>query len=193
MKRLIAATVVALALPLLAACSSDGGPSPTDEALAPTPDATESAGAPTIAGGDEFCDLAVASVPVGTAIEAQTADMSTRIVEALGAGDMATINAWGSELAGLDEQMLQFYADARPYIEGDSVEGAWNLMEQFTRDYSLAVAQEAANATDPTSFTARLGEIVQDPEIQAAVNFSPAAASTIHDYIVTRCGAVDAA
>jgi hypothetical protein len=193
MKRLLAATVVAVALPVLAACSGGGEPIPTAEAVVPThvePDATAT---PDIAGGDEFCDLAVASVPVGEAIEAKTADMSTTIVEALGAGDMATINAWGSELSALDEDMLQFYAEGRPYIEGDSVEGAWNLMEQFVRDYSLAVAQEAATASDPNDFTARLGEIVQNPEVQAAVNFGPAAAASIRQYIVTRCGPVDAA
>jgi hypothetical protein len=188
MKRLLAATAVALALPLLAACSGNG-PSPT---AAPTPLESEATKAPDIASGDEFCDLAVASVPVGEAIETKTADMSTTVVEALGAGDMATINTWGTELAELDEQMLQFYADGRPYIEGDSVEGAWNLMEQFVREYSLAVAQEAAVATDPTDFTARLGEIVQNPEVQAAVNFGPAAATNIREYIVTRCGPVDA-
>jgi hypothetical protein len=192
MKRLLAATVVAVAMPLLAACSGSG-PTPTTDALEPTRSAPQATAAPDIAGGDEFCDLAVASVPVGEAIEAKTADMSTTIVEAIGTGDMATINAWGAELAELDEQMLQFYADGRPYIEGDSVEGAWDLMEKFVREYSLAVAQEAATASDPNDFTARLGEIVQNPEVQAAVNFGPAAAENIRQYIVTRCGPVDAA
>jgi len=193
MKRVIAATAVALALPLLAACSGGTDLTPTADAVAPTHIEPDTTGAPAIAGGDEFCDLAVASVPVAEQIDAQTADMSTTIVEALAAGDMETINAWGSELAALDEQMLQFYADGRPFIEGDSVEGAWNLMEQFVRDYSLAVAEEAAAATDATDFTARMGEIVTDPGIQAAVNFSPAASGAIREYIVTRCGPVDAA
>lgn len=188
MKRLLAATVVAIALPLLAACSGSPETPPTASAVAPTHVAPDPTTAPGVDGDDEFCVLAADAASLSEEIEAKTAGMSTTVVEAIASGDVATINSWGTELSALDEQMLQFYADGRPFIEGDSIEGAWNLMEQFVRDYSLAVAQEAATATDTEAFTVRLGEIVQEPGVQAAVNFSPAASAQINQYIVTRCG-----
>jgi hypothetical protein len=190
MKRLIAATVVALALPVLAACSGGGEPVPTAEAIATTEIDPGVSAAPDIEGGDPFCDLAVDAVETSLQIDEQTAGMNTIILAAIQSGDISAVNAWGAELSALDEEMLQFYADGRPYVEGESVEGAWTLMEQFVRDYSLAVATEAAAATDTTDFTARMAAIVSDPEIQAAVNFGPQAAATVREYIDGRCGAI---
>lgn len=188
MKRTFAVAVAAVALPLLAACSGSGAPDPTTGAPVTSDAAPATSDAPVIAGGDEFCDLAVDARGVAEQVEELTAGMTTTIGNAIASGDISVVNAWGAELSALDEQMLQFYADGRPYIEGEEVEGAWNLMEQFTRDYSLAVASEAAVATDTADFTTKMGAIVSDPGIQAAVNFGPAAAESVGTYIEERCG-----
>lgn len=196
MKRILSVSIAAVALPLLVACSGGGSPASTTPgspatAAPATSDAAApgSTDAPIVAGDDEFCALAVEAQGVADEVTVLTADMNTTIVEALGTGDIATINTWGSELAALSQEMVDFYSNGRPYIEGQEVEGAWNLMEQFTRDYSLAVANEAATATDTADFTAKMGAIVSDPGIQAAVNFGPAAAQSVGAYITTRCGA----
>lgn len=198
MKRTIAVTIAVASLPLLVACS--GGSTAGSETGAPTaPEVTSAApggsggsGGSGIVGGDEFCDLAVEAEGVAQEVADLTESMTTTIATAIGSGDVGTINAWGSQLAGLSQQMLDFYANGRPYIEGEDIEGAWDLMEQFTRDYALAVANEAATTTDTVDFTARMGAIVTSPELQAAVNFSPAAAERIGDYVEARCGTTSA-
>lgn len=183
-----ASIAIAAALPLLAACTGDAD---DPASAAPTVDATSSApatDAPVIDDtGDPFCDLAIETAPVGEEIASKTAGMSALLTEALTTGDVATINAWGADLAALDERMLGFYADGRQYIAGEPIEASWDDMESFVRDYSLAVATEAANATDTATFAARMGETATDARNQELMTAGPAAATAIRTYIDDRC------
>ena len=128
MKRILSVSIAAVALPLLVACSGGGSPASTTPgspatAAPATSDAAApgSTDAPIVAGDDEFCALAVEAQGVADEVTVLTADMNTTIVEALGTGDIATINTWGSELAALSQEMVDFYGNGRPYIEGQEV------------------------------------------------------------------------
>lgn len=189
MKRIVLAAAVALTLPLLAACSpsdppaDDATPAPTNVA-APTSEATPGIDA----NDDPFCVLAVDAKGTADEINAETDGMSELITAALATGDISEVNTWGANLVALDQDMLQFFADGRPYVEDDAVIGAWDTYTQFVEDYSLAVATEAADATTTDDFVMSMATIVSNPDIQAAVNFGPAAAGAVGEYITARCG-----
>jgi hypothetical protein len=189
MNRTLLAAAVALTLPLLAACS------PSDTPADPATPAPTNAAAPTSQaapdidpGNDPFCALAVNAKGTADEINAQTEGMSDLITDAITTNNITNVNQWGTELVALDEEMLQFFADGRPYVEDDDVIGAWDTYTQFVEDYSLAVATEASNATSVDDFVLSMSTIVSNPDIQAAVNFGPAAAGAVGEYITTRCG-----
>lgn len=191
MKRIPVAAAL-LVLPLLAACA----PTPVVETTSPVASDTPSADpAPTEVAGpridpndDPFCVLAAGAHETAQEITAQTEGMNGIIGDALTSGDISTVNTWGAELAALDEQMLTFLEEGRPFVETDDIVGAWDTYTTFVQDYSLAVAQEAAVASDTASFTVTLGSIVSDPGLQSAVYFGPAAAGAVGTYITGRCG-----
>lgn len=193
MKRISVTAAAILALPLLAACApsdppADGTSPAVTAAASATAEPTSEAQPAIDPSDDPFCALAADSKETADQITAQTEGMKELINNAISTGDVTAVNAWGAELAVLDEEMIVFLTEGRSYVEGDTVIGAWDTYTQFVQDYSLAVAQEAAVATDTGAFTTSMATIVSNPEIQSAVYFGPAAAGAVGDYITARCG-----
>lgn len=172
----------------LAACSADPEPASTASASDSAASSEASAAPTSLEANDAFCELAIQTVPLADEITAQTAGMQELISTALATGDITAVNTWGSELATLDEQMLEFYAEGRQYLEGEAIEAQWTTMESFIRDYSLVLAQRAATSSDTQSFVAAMAEISTADGVAQLLVDGPAAASEIRVYIDDRCG-----
>ena len=198
-RRLVVAAAMAMTLPLLTACSSDG--SPTDSG-AGTPGATADTAAttapvsdaptPTIGtDGDPFCDLAVGAQADALAAQEFTASFEPVISGiASGTAPIGDLNAWGTELGEHTQRALDFYDAAGPYVEGTDGEGPFTALETFTREYSLALATMAATATDSNAFLTEFADFVQTPELRDTILLGPAASTSVAEYITDRCPAV---
>lgn len=192
--RVLAFAALALATPLLGACSSDGG---DDATGASTPPAsapageTTSAPAPTIeANGDPFCDLAVTALEEAKALDATTGEFQALLTGVVsGTAPIEDLHTWGEALKELGTSSLTFYDESAQYVEGDPAAADFAATRQFVADYSIPLAQMAIDAPDGTAFIANVGAFVETPEVKAAITSGPEAAQGVSAYITERCPA----
>ena len=201
--RALTVLTLAVALPLVTACSSgntDSSASPATASRTPagasldpsnTAASASSFATPTAgANGDPFCDLAVAAQVDALATEATTAQFETLLPGIVdGSAPIGSLNAWGTELAALTQSSLDFYVEAGPYVAGTEAEGPFTAMTAFLRDYSIPLANLAATATDSAAFVEGLSALVSAPGAQQTIYLGPEAAAVIAPYISERCPA----
>lgn len=194
-KRLLTITVIGLALPLLAACSSDSGASDSSAAAgapsAATSAATGDAATPTIAAnGDPFCDLAVQAQADAQQLDSASSEFGTLMANvASGTAPVADLNTWGATLHDIASSSTTFYDAAAPYVAGTDAESDFVAMKGFVTSYSIPLAAMARDASDSQAFLTQVGTFVQTPEVQASITAAPAAAQRVAAYIADRCPA----
>jgi hypothetical protein len=201
LQRLLTVAVIGLALPLLAACSSDPGstgssgssrPTVTPRTATPTTSAAaDPATSPTIAAnGDPFCDLAVKAQTDQRQLDSTTSEFTTLLTSVVsGTAPVADLNAWGSTLYALAESSTTFYGDAAPYVAGTDAAADFVAMKGFVTAYSMPLAAMARDASDGKTFMTEVGTFVQTSEVKAAITTAPAAAQRVAAYIANRCPA----
>ncbi len=196
---MLTVAVIGLALPLLAACSSDSGSSDSSAAagsLSPatataTATATDGFATPSIAAnGDPFCDLAVQAQADARQLDSTSSEFNTLMTSVVGGtAPVSDLNAWGSTLYDIANSSMTFYDDAAPYVAGTDAESDFVEMKGFVTAYSIPLAAMARDATDGQAFLTEVGAFVQTPEVQAAITTGPAAAQRVAAYITDRCPA----
>jgi len=193
LQRLLTVAAISVAMPLLAACSSDSGSTAASAAPGTTaPIASSSAdasAAPTIAAnGDPFCDLAVKAQADQKQLDTTTSEFTTLMTSVVsGTAPVADLNAWGSTLYALAESSVTFYDDAAPYVAGTDVAADFVAMKGFVTSYSMQLAAMARDATDGQTFMTQVGTFAQTPEVKAAITTAPDAGQRVGAYITTRC------
>jgi hypothetical protein len=190
MKRLIAATIVALALPALAACSGGGEAVPTADAVAPTQIEPGVSAAPDIDGGDPFCDLAVAQIPIAEDIESKSGEIQALVPLLVTGSGLEELHQWGDDMAGLTTTVVAFYDEATPLVDDPAAQQSFVDMRAFVNDYSLGLAQIAQNSASPGDFVAEMAAFTQEPGVQEAMTRGPEAAQEVRAYIDERCGSL---
>ena len=194
-RRSLTVAAITLALPLLAACSSDAGASDSTAAPGTSSPATAAAAdgfaTPTIAAnGDAFCDLAVQAQADAQQLDDTSSEFNTLLTSVIsGTAPVADLNAWGSALYDIANSSTTFYDDAAPFVAGTDAESDFVEMKGFVTSYSIPLAEMARNATDGEAFITQVGEFVQTPEVQTAITTGPAAAQRVAAYITDRCPA----
>lgn len=194
-RRLLTVAAIGLALPLLAACSSDSGGSGSRTAPGTgspaTPAATDGFATPTIAAnGDPFCDLAVQAQADAQQLDDSSSKFNTLLTSVVsGTAPVSDLNAWGSALYDIATSSTTFYADAAPYVAGTGAESDFVEMSGFVTSYSIPLAEMARDATDGEAFITQVGTFVKTPEVQTALTTGPAAAQRVAAYITDRCPA----
>jgi hypothetical protein len=187
MKRLALAAAIAVTLPLLSACSGGGdAPGATD---APRDTATA---APTIdiEGGDAFCDLAVAQIPIAEDIDAKSAEIQTLVPQLVTGGGLDELHQWGDDMADLTTTVVAFYDEATPMVDDPAAQQSFVDMRAFVNDYSLGLARIAQEAATSADFVTQMAEFTQEPGVQEAMTRGPEAAQEVRAYIDERCGSL---
>jgi hypothetical protein len=188
MKRLALAAAIAVTLPLLSACSGGGdAPGATD---APRDDTATAAPTIDIEGGDAFCDLAVAQIPIAEDIEAKSADIQTLVPQLVTGGGLDELHQWGDDMAGLTTTVVAFYDEATPMVDDPAAQQSFVDMRAFVNDYSLGLARIAQAAATSADFVTQMAEFTQEPGVQEAMTRGPGAAQEVRAYIDERCGSL---
>jgi hypothetical protein len=194
-RRLLTFAAIGIALPLLAACSSNSGSSASNEAQG-MPSSTTAGGtgpsaSPTIAAnGDPFCELAVKAQTDQRQLDSTTSEFSTLLTGVVGGTAPVTdLNAWGSTLYALAESSTKFYGDAAPFVAGTDAAADFVAMKGFVTTYSMPLAAMARDASDGKTFMTEVAAFAQTPEVKAAITNAPAAGQRVGAYIATRCPA----
>ena len=186
MKRLALAAAIAVALPLLTACSPGGAapggsgePATGPTAVHPTID---------IEGGDRFCDLAVEQIDVASEVEAKSNEVQALLPQLITGGGLDELHQWGEDMANLSYDVIAFYDEVTPMVDDAAAQESFVKMRAFVNDYTLALAVLAQGAESPSGFVADMAAFTQDPGVQATLTAGPEAALEVRAYIDARCG-----
>jgi len=177
---------------LLAGCSADAdAPTPTPtlthegptSAPSPTP-------MPTVGNQDDaLCAAAQQNLELSTEVLGKSEELQALLQDPafLTGGDVETLNAWGADMLVLTEDSLSFYDIGVNETAGDPVNEDFAAMKSFIADYSVPLAQLAAEAESPGVFTVQASTIVMQPETREVISAAPAAGQRIAAYLAERC------
>jgi hypothetical protein len=170
----------------LAGCGGAGEStdSPTDDSIVSGFETTA------IAGGDEFCDIAVESLAaegeVNAAADQLTAALSDAELQA--SGDVGPLHDAGQQVVDNAALGVKFYDLGASAATDPAVKDAFTGLSSFVTNYSIPMGQLGVDATTYPEFLASLTQLFTDPELQPLLQSVSGWAATAHDFTVERCG-----
>ena len=195
MKIVVGIAALAAAALALAGCTN----SDDDASTAPSPTPTTvaegqtSSPAPSVGNLDDpLCAAAQDSVSVATTLESTAGDLEAMLQDPtfLTSDDVSELNGWGEDMLTLSNETLKFYEIGVDETEGEDVNADFAALKGFVSDYTVTLAQAAADAKSPAEFVTNIQTAFADPDVQAAASGAPAAGQNVATYLKERCGII---
>jgi hypothetical protein len=137
-----------------------------------------------IAGGDEFCDIAVESLAAEELANKAADDLQA----AMTSGDIDALHA--SSQAVLDNAAVatRFYTLGADAADDQATKDAFNGLARFVAEYSVAMGEAGVNAETVPEFMSSVTTLFTNPELQPLLQSTTGWATTTHDFTVEHCG-----
>jgi hypothetical protein len=148
----IAGIAIVLSL-TLAGCRS--GDSSTTGAAGTT-------GAPSIQGGDEFCNIAVAAL----ASAGDVTKASNDLTKAMTGNDVNALHAASQAILDNSAQATHFYSLGASAASDQATKDAFNGLSQFVAQYSVPMGQAGVNAASVPAFVSSITRLFSDPTLK---------------------------
>ena len=193
----IAIGIAALAATALALTGCSG--SDDDASTAPTSGPTTVADGPTSSAkpsignlDDPLCAAAQESLAVADTLESTAGDLQTMLQDPtfLTSTDVTALNAWGEDMLTLSGKTLTFYQTGVDETAGEDVNADFVALTGFVSDYTITLAQAAADAASPAEFMTTIQTAFADASVQDAATGAPAAGQNVATYLLDRCGQI---
>jgi len=173
---LIRASVAGIAIVLalsLSACRS--GDSSTG--------AVGATGAPSIQGGDEFCNIAVAAL----ASAGDVTKASTDLVTAMTGNDINALHTASQQILDNSTQATHFYTLGAAAANDQATKDAFTGLSQFVAQYSVPMGQAGVSAATVPAFTASITTLFSDPALKPLLQNAAGWAQTTSTFTKQHC------
>ena len=118
-------------------------------------------GAPSIQGGDEFCNIAVAAL----ASAGDVTKASTDLVTAMTGNDINALHVASQAVLDNSTQTLHFYSLGADAASDQATKDAFNGLTQFVEQYSVPMGQAGVNAATVPAFSTSIRTLFSDPSL----------------------------
>ena len=118
-------------------------------------------GAPSIQGGDEFCNIAVAAL----ASAGDVTKASTDLVTAMTGNDINALHTASQQILDNSTQATHFYTLGATVADDQATKDAFTGLSQFVARYSVPMGQAGVSAATVPAFTTAIRTLFSDPSL----------------------------